>query len=66
MCCLAQVVMIHRVKYVELISSRASWGRSGNITELLKHSPINTLVHTEAGRSGLATSSHSRKSSARS
>jgi len=38
MCCLAQVVMIHRVKYVELISSRASWGRSGNITELLKHS----------------------------
>jgi len=26
MCCLAQVVMIHRVKYIELISSRASGG----------------------------------------
>jgi len=32
------VVMIHRVKYIESISSRASVGQSGNITELLKHS----------------------------
>ena len=35
---LVDVVMIHRVKYIESISSRASVGQSGNITELLKHS----------------------------
>jgi len=35
---LVVVVMIHRVKYIESISSRASVGQSGNITELLKHS----------------------------
>ena len=34
---LVDVVMIHRVKYIESIS-RASVGQSGNITELLKHS----------------------------